>query len=198
MLEKNWEYSRIELLEAFKLYQSVGNPKAKTMLKYLVISSILARSSFNPFDNLEAKVYKDDSDISALSNLRLAFEKKDSKELNRILSEHQATIFDDNFLLQFRPDLLKIVSQEVMIRLIKPYKRIKLSYLASEMHLEQNQLQGFLSELILDRRVLGRLNLIDECLENDDVGENKMEKDKNQALLTWVHNITNLAYSEGM
>ena len=64
-------------------------------------------------------------------------------------------------MLQFKPELLKIVSQEVMIRLIKPYKRIKLSYLAYEMHLEKSQLQSFLSELILDRRVLGRLNLID-------------------------------------
>jgi len=52
----------------------VGNPKTKLILKFVVLASILAKSPLNPFDNLEAKVYKDDSDIIPFYNLRLAFE----------------------------------------------------------------------------------------------------------------------------
>ena len=55
--EKDWENARIELFEAFKYYQEVGNEKAKSILKYVVLVSILAQSSFNPFDNVEAKVW---------------------------------------------------------------------------------------------------------------------------------------------
>ena len=54
--EKDWENARLELFEAFKFYQEVGNSRAKSALKYVVISSILAQSGLNPFDNVEAKV----------------------------------------------------------------------------------------------------------------------------------------------
>ncbi len=56
MIEKDWEEARKELFEAFKSYQEVGSNRAKQMLKYVVIVSILANSSLNPFDNVEAKV----------------------------------------------------------------------------------------------------------------------------------------------
>jgi len=55
--EKNWESARLELLEAFKCYQGVGSGRAKSVLKYVVLVSILSQSTFNPFDNVEAKVY---------------------------------------------------------------------------------------------------------------------------------------------
>ena len=55
--EKEWEQARLELFEAFKYYQEVGNSRAKNMLKYVVCVSILAQSPLNPFDNVEAKVY---------------------------------------------------------------------------------------------------------------------------------------------
>lgn len=54
--EKDWENARLELFEAFKYYQEIGNSRAKQMLKYVVIASILSNSSLNPFDNVEAKV----------------------------------------------------------------------------------------------------------------------------------------------
>jgi len=56
-MEKDWENARNELIEAFKSAQEVGDFKAKNILKYAVIASILAKSELNPFLNTEAKVF---------------------------------------------------------------------------------------------------------------------------------------------
>lgn len=50
MYDKNFEEAASVLMEAFKDYQEVGNYKAKIVLKYVVLASILSMSTINPFD----------------------------------------------------------------------------------------------------------------------------------------------------
>jgi len=87
LMEKDWENARNELIEAFKSSQEVGDFKAKNILKYAVIASILAKSELNPFLNTEAKVFQEDKEVQVFSHLRTAYEQKNTKELNRIMTE---------------------------------------------------------------------------------------------------------------
>lgn len=79
MTEKKWEKALDELFECFKLYQESGNMKAKNILIYVILASMLCSSEINHADTREAKVYKDDKQIIAIMNLRTAFEKNDIK-----------------------------------------------------------------------------------------------------------------------
>jgi len=60
MSEKNWQRAVEELFESFKNYQESGNFRAKTVLKYVIMASILSNSEVNYSDTREAKVYKED------------------------------------------------------------------------------------------------------------------------------------------
>lgn len=66
MQEQNYKDAAVELLNSFKSYLDSGNNKAKQILKYVVICSILDKSQINPFENQEAKVYRDDPEIQAI------------------------------------------------------------------------------------------------------------------------------------
>lgn len=77
MSEKKWEKALEELFESFKNYQESGNVRAKTVLKYVILASILSGSEINYSGTREAKVYKDDPQIIAIMNLRTAFENND-------------------------------------------------------------------------------------------------------------------------
>ena len=77
MSEKKWENALEELFESFKNYQESGNSRAKTVLKYVIMASILSDSKINYAETREAKVYKDDPQIIAIINLRIAFENND-------------------------------------------------------------------------------------------------------------------------
>jgi len=190
LIEKDWGQARNELFEAFKSYQEVGNVKAKQILKYVVLASILAKSELNPFDNLEAKVYKEDPDILVFSNLRSAFEQKNTKELNRILTENSNKIFDDTFLIQFKEDLSMIVAKEMVTVLVSPYKRVTLQYLSTEVNVAIEKLESYLQELILDERLDGKLDLVNGYFENYGLNKNISEKNKIEALESWVRNLT--------
>lgn len=77
MSEKKWGKALEEMFESFKNYQESGNPRAKAVLKYVILASILSESDINYSDTREAKVYKDDPQIIAIMNLRTAFENND-------------------------------------------------------------------------------------------------------------------------
>lgn len=49
------------------------------VLKYLVMASILHESKIDPFDSQEAKPYKQDPEIVAMTNLVTAFRNKQMK-----------------------------------------------------------------------------------------------------------------------
>ena len=61
MSEKKWSNALEELFESFKNYQESGNSRARTVLKYVILASILSGSEINFADTREAKVYKDDT-----------------------------------------------------------------------------------------------------------------------------------------
>lgn len=94
MLEKNYKLAEQELLESFKSYQDIGNPNAKQVLKYVVLASILSGSSINPFDNKEAKVYKEDREIISMENLRYAYETKNINLFNSTIVDRTSKIME--------------------------------------------------------------------------------------------------------
>ena len=60
MSEKKWDKALDELFECFKFYQESGNIRAKDILIYVILASMLSESEINHADTREAKVYKDD------------------------------------------------------------------------------------------------------------------------------------------
>jgi len=60
MAEKRWDKALDELFECFKYYQESGSLKAKNILIYVILASILCESQVSHADSREAKVYKDD------------------------------------------------------------------------------------------------------------------------------------------
>ena len=81
MSEKKWDKALEEMFESFKNYQESGNSRARTVLKYVILASILSGSKIDYSGTREAKVYKDDSQIIAIMNLRNAFENNDINQI---------------------------------------------------------------------------------------------------------------------
>lgn len=56
------------------------------------------KSGINPFDSQEAKPYKNDPEILAMTNLVSAYQNDDINEFECILKKHRANIMDDPFI----------------------------------------------------------------------------------------------------
>lgn len=116
MSEGNWEEAYNELYEAFRNYQEAGNVRAKDCLKYVVLASMLALSDINPFAAREAKVFAEDLEIIAMSDLRMSLESNDLARFERILKKKENRIVDEPFLMTYIQPLRRRMREQVNIK----------------------------------------------------------------------------------
>jgi len=185
MAEKKWEGAYNEFFEAFKNYQETGNSgRAKVMLKYVVLANMLALSDINPFDSREAKVYQDDPEISAMANLRTAFEQNDIGTVDKLTTNASYKILSDPFIRTYLQDLLRNIRLQVLQNTIRPYRCVSLQFLATELNVESEEVISLLVQLILDEKIAAKIDGTAGFLHVD--ASSKEEAMRFASLKKWV------------
>jgi COP9 signalosome complex subunit 2 len=192
MEEEKWSDAYDDFFEAFRNYQDAGNPRAKQCLKYVVLANMIALREINPFDSREAKVYKDDKEIKGMMRLRQAFESSDVKEFEAVLHDRSLGITDDAFLSQYVDSLLRNIRSQVLVRLVRPYQRVRTSYLAHEINVSIDDLESLLVQLILDGKIAAKLDQRNAILDMDCAA--RKDTTKYDAINTWLNRLGDIVY----
>ena len=165
--EQEYEKAHTDFFEAFKNYDEPGSPRRITCLKYLVLANMLMRSTINPFDSQETKPYKDNREIQAMTSLVSAYQNNNIKEVESILHKNRQSIMDDQFVREHIEILLRTLRTKVLVRLIKPYTKIHMKFIAHELNIEISEVENLLISCILDRTIQGKIDQVKEVLELD-------------------------------
>ncbi|UJR15391.1 hypothetical protein I4U23_002339 [Adineta vaga] len=165
--EQEYEKAHTDFFEAFKNYDEPGSPRRITCLKYLVLANMLMRSTINPFDSQEAKPYKDNPDIQAMTNLIGAYQNNNIKEFETILQKNRQSIMDDPFIREHIEILLRTIRTKVLVRLIKPYTKIHMKFIAHELNIDTYEVENLLISCILDQTIQGKIDQANSVLELD-------------------------------
>ena len=72
---------------------------------------------------------------------------------------------DDPFIRNYIEDLLKNIRTQVLLKLIKPYTRIRLPFISKELNIPEEDVEALLVSLILDNRVFGHIDQVNQLLE---------------------------------
>ncbi|KAG4915754.1 hypothetical protein JHK87_053311 [Glycine soja] len=168
MAERQWAEAATDFFEAFKNYDEAGNHRRIQCLKYLVLANMLMESEVNPFDGQEAKPYKNDPEILAMTNLIAAYQRNEILEFEKILKSNRRTIMDDPFIRNYIEDLLKNIRTQVLLKLIKPYTRIRIPFISKELNVPEHDVEQLLVSLILDNRIQGHIDQVNRLLERSD------------------------------
>ncbi|CAI7848415.1 unnamed protein product [Closterium sp. NIES-54] len=168
MAERSWTDAATDFFEAFKNYDEAGAQRRIQCLKYLVLANMLMESQVDPFDAQEAKPYKNDKEILAMTNLVAAYQRNEILEFEKILKSNRRTIMDDPFIRMYIEDLLKNIRTQVLLRLIKPYTRIRIPFVSKELNIPEKDVEQLLVSLILDNRVHGHIDQVNQLLELGD------------------------------
>lgn len=183
MHERSWSEAATAFFEAFKNYDEAGAVRRIQCLKYLVLATMLMESDVDPFDAQEAKPYKEDPEVSAMTNLVGAYQRDDISQFERILRSNRRTIMGDSFISLYIEDLLKKIRTQVVLKLIQPYTRIRISFVSTQLNIPEADVEQLLVSLILDSRINGRLDQVNQLLELEDQGR---VNDKYVALDKWA------------
>jgi COP9 signalosome complex subunit 2 len=122
MASKEFEAAGKTFFQAFKSYDEAGDPNRLRCLKYLVMATMLHASTINPFDSQEARPYKDDPEIVAMTNLVHAFHNNKIRDFENILRKNEGRIMDDEFIREHLEDLLRTIRTQVIQNVIRPCK----------------------------------------------------------------------------
>ncbi|GAX78776.1 hypothetical protein CEUSTIGMA_g6213.t1 [Chlamydomonas eustigma] len=182
MHDELWSEAATDFFEAFKSYDEAGVPRRVQCLKYLVLASMLMESNVDPFDAQEAKPYKQDPEIIAMTNLVEAYQRNDINEFERILRSNRRTIMDDLFIRNYVEDLLTKIRTQVLLKLVQPYTQVRIPFLASKLNIPAKDVEQLLITLILDSRVQGYIDQVNQVLE---VGDRSQGTKKYEAVSKW-------------
>lgn len=161
MAAREYEAAGKTFFQAFKSYDEAGDPSRLRCLKYLVLASMLHASSINPFDSQEARPYRDDPEIVAMTNLVQAFHNNEIQTFERILRQNQGRIMEDEFVREHVEDLLRTIRTQVLRRVIRPYTRISLEAIARELNdIPVTDVESLLVGLILDGSLDGTIDQV--------------------------------------
>lgn len=165
MQAKEYEEAGKTFFQAFKSYDEAGDQSRLRCLKYLVLASMLHASSINPFDSQEARPYRDDPEIAAMTNLVQAFQNNEIHKFETILKKNKERIMGDEFIRGHVEDLLRTIRTQVLRRVIKPYTRISLQAIAEELNnIPVEEVENLLVGLILDNSLDGRIDQVSGIL----------------------------------
>ncbi|KAI8119436.1 COP9 signalosome complex subunit 2 [Lucilia cuprina] len=170
--EGEFEKAHTDFFEAFKNYDESGSPRRTTCLKYLVLANMLMKSGINPFDSQEAKPYKNDPEILAMTNLVVSYQNNDINEFESILRHNRSNIMADPFIREHIEDLLRNIRTQVLIKLIRPYKNIAIPFIANALNIEPAEVESLLVSCILDNTIQGRIDQVNQVLQLDNENNN--------------------------
>ncbi|KAL7752518.1 COP9 signalosome complex subunit 2 [Sorochytrium milnesiophthora] len=191
MGEKNWNEAQTDFFESFKNYDEAGSPQRIQVLKYLVLANMLTDSQINPFDSQETKPYKNDPEITAMTNLVNAYQRKDIREFEKILKNNRKSIMDDPFIRAYTDDVLRNIRTQVLIALIKPYTRMEIGFAARQLNISNDEVEELLVGLILDRKIHGKIDQVHQRLEL--AGSQSAAEDMYSALDKWTMRTSSLS-----
>ncbi|KAH7126377.1 COP9 signalosome complex subunit 2 [Dactylonectria estremocensis] len=164
MSEENWKEAQSDFFESFRNYDEAGSLQRIQVLKYLLLTTMLMKSNINPFDSQETKPYKTDPRISAMTDLVDAYQRDDVHTYEKVLQRNQ-DILDDSFIAENIDEVTRNMRTKGVVKLIAPYTRMKLAWIAKQLKISEPEVQDILGFLIIDGKISGRINEQEGLLE---------------------------------
>lgn len=157
MSEENWAQAQSDFFESFRNYDEAGSLHRIQVLKYLLLTTMLMKSTINPFDSQETKPYKADPRISAMTELVDAFQRDDLRGYESVLQRNRGML-DDDFIAENIDEVTRNMRTKGLVKLIAPYTRMRLSWISEQLQVSLGDVKSILGFLIVDGKIRGLMD----------------------------------------
>ena len=83
-----------------------------------------------------------------MTNLVSAYMRNEIREFEKLLKQNQRTVMGDAFIRAYIEDLLKNIRTQVLLKVVTPYTRISIGFIASEINISAAEVEQLLVALI--------------------------------------------------
>ncbi|KAF0295565.1 26S proteasome non-ATPase regulatory subunit 11 [Amphibalanus amphitrite] len=163
--ERDFKTAYSYFYEAFEGYDSVEDGKALLALKYMLMSKIMLNTpeDVNGIVSGKLALKYAGREIDAMKTVAQASHKRSLADFQQALSEYSQELAGDPIIKAHLNTLYDTMLEQNLCRIIEPYSRVQVGYIAQTIRLSQDQVERKLSQMILDAKFHGILD------QNDDV-----------------------------
>lgn len=158
--EKDFKTAYSYFYEAFEGFDSVESPKALTALKYMLLSKIMLNNPEDVQQIVSGKlaIKYAGQDIEAMKAVAQASHKRSLADFQQAVKQFKHELEDDVIVRAHLGTLYDNMLEQNLCRIIEPYSRVQVDYVAKTIKLPMPQVEKKLSQMILDAKFHGILD----------------------------------------
>jgi len=159
--ERDFKTAFSYFYEAYEGYQQIGYiPEATAALKYMLLTKIIADQSEDVYGivNGKAGVKFAGRPIQAMKEVADAHKKRSIHAFQDVFEKYRDQLEEDPIIKHHLSELRENLLHANLTRLIEPFSRVQISHVAKLIDLPQREVEQKLSEMILDKKLLGILD----------------------------------------
>lgn len=164
--EKDFKTAYSYFYEAFEGFDSVESPKALTALKYMLLSKIMLNNPEDVQQIVSGKlaIKYAGKDIDAMKAVASASHKRSLADFQQAVKQFKHELEDDVIVRAHLGTLYDNMLEQNLCRIIEPYSKVQVEYIARTIKLPMQQVEKKLSQMILDAKFHGILDQGDGVL----------------------------------
>lgn len=158
--EKDFKTAYSYFYEAFEGFDSVESPKALIALKYMLLSKIMLNNPEDVQQIVSGKlaIKYAGRDIDAMKSVAQASHKRSLADFQQAVKNFKHELEDDVIVRAHLGTLYDNMLEQNLCRIIEPYSRVQVEYVAKTIKLPMPQVEKKLSQMILDAKFHGILD----------------------------------------
>ncbi|SCW01873.1 LAFE_0E09164g1_1 [Lachancea fermentati] len=150
-----------ESFESYHNQSSNSQDKACQVLKYMLLSKIMSNLIDEVNTILNAKYTKESYQsrgIDAMKAVAEAYSHRSLLEFNRALKQYEKELMGDSLIRSHFNALYDTLLESNLCKIIEPFDCVEVSHIAKMIGLDAQQVEGKLSQMILDKVFFGVLD----------------------------------------
>ncbi|XP_018326202.1 26S proteasome non-ATPase regulatory subunit 11 isoform X2 [Agrilus planipennis] len=158
--ERDFKTAYSYFYEAFEGFDSVESPKALTALKYMLLSKIMLNNPEDVQQIVSGKlaIKYAGKDVDAMKAVAQASHKRSLADFQLAVKQFKHELEDDVIVRAHLGTLYDNMLEQNLCRIIEPYSRVEVDYIAKSIKLPMPQVEKKLSQMILDAKFKGILD----------------------------------------
>merc|ERR1739844_805690 len=158
--ERDFKTAFSYFYEAFEQYDSVDDSHALVALKYMLLAKIMPNQPEEVHHIVSGKLalkYQG-TGIEAMKKVANASKNRSLADFQTAVKEFSAELGQDRIVEKHLKSLYQTMLEQNLCRIIEPYKRVQVGYVAEKINLPEAEVEKKLSQMILDKKFQGILD----------------------------------------
>merc|ERR1712110_665682 len=158
--EKDFKTAFSYFFEAFEQYDSVEDPMAIKALKYMLLSKVMLNLPDEVTNLVSGKLALRHSgpDMESMKAVALAAKARSLADFQKAVKAYKVQLEDDMIVAKHLTTLYSNMLEHNLCRIIEPYSKVQVDYVASKIGLPKSEVEKKLSQMILDKKFQGILD----------------------------------------